>query len=167
MKHALRAPALELLLWGITAIALVAAVVGWQQAGETASAPAALSLTPPAGSPRWSADSLAAAANDVAAHDPFRVDRRPADVPYHAVSDGAPPPAPPPAPPKPNLTVAGLVGGPPWAALLDGIPGRAGSVVVHAGDVIDDLTVRAVGKDTVIVSGMDTTWTLLLKHPWR
>jgi hypothetical protein len=111
-------------------------------------------------------DSLAAAADAITAIDPFRLEHRPSTVAYRPELEGTPPTPRPPAPPKPTLALAGLVGGPPWAALLDGVPGRDESVLVHAGEVLGGLQVRRVSAAGVTISGMDTTWHLTLKHPW-
>jgi hypothetical protein len=153
-------------LWAAAIAATITAVLGWRSAVPIVPAVGPGRLEPPPAQLVWPADSLAAEARAVAAGDPFRLDRRPADVPYRTESTGAPAP-PPPKPARPPLALAGIVGGPPWVALLAGVPGRAGNVVVHRGDVLGDLTIRAVGKDTVIVHGADTTWTLTLAHPWR
>jgi hypothetical protein len=64
------------------------------------------------------------------------------------------------------LVLAGTVGGPPWAALVEGIPGREGAVLVRAGDVLGTLTVRTVKRDTVTIQARDTVWRLSLKKPW-
>lgn len=77
-----------------------------------------------------------------------------------------PPPPPPPAPPRPQLAVSGIVG-PPWTALLDGVPGRDGPVSVRTGDQVDGLRIRRVDRDGVTVVGMDTTWRLSLKRTWQ
>jgi hypothetical protein len=60
----------------------------------------------------------------------------------------------------------GIIGGPPWSAILEGIPGREGSVVLRRGDTIAALRVRAVRRDTVVVEGADTTWRLTVKRTW-
>jgi hypothetical protein len=90
-------------------------------------------------------------------------------VPYRPELDGvavaAPPP--PPKPPKPHLAVAGILGGPPWTALLDSVPGRDGSVLVKRGDTLGGLKIRSVGRDTVVVQGTDTLWKLVVKRPWQ
>jgi hypothetical protein len=74
---------------------------------------------------------------------------------------GAPPPPPPPQ--RPPLAVSGIVG-PPWVALLDGVPGRDAPVLVRAGDRVGELRVTQVRRDGVVVVGMDTTWWLSLKR---
>lgn len=107
------------------------------------------------------ADSIDAAARVVAQTDPFRLDRRPSSVPYRPDLEGV---APPPKPPKPALALEGLVGN---AALIDGVPGRSTTAIVHAGDTLGGLRIRRIGRDTVVVSAPDTTWRLTLRHAWQ
>jgi len=82
--------------------------------------------------------------------------------------DSAPPPPPviarPPAPPKPRLVLQGLIGGPPWDAIVQGIPGHEGSYVVRAGDSVSGLKIRSVKRDGATIRGMDTTWILTLRR---
>jgi hypothetical protein len=106
-------------------------------------------------------ESVDAAARVVAATDPFRLDRHPASVAYRPELEGV---APPPKPPKPQLVLEGLVGG---AALIDGAPGHPATAIVHAGDTLGGLCIRRVGRDTVIVTGADTTWRLTLRRTWQ
>jgi hypothetical protein len=113
------------------------------------------------------AQSLDSAAKATASSDPFRLERRPSSVPYSAEQEGAPVTPPPPKPPKPKLALVGIVGGPPWVALLDGVPGQNGSVLVHAGDTLAGLRVRALGPKGVTITGLDTTWKLTLERPWQ
>lgn len=68
---------------------------------------------------------------------------------------------------RPTLGLGGIVGGPPWEAILEGVPGHENALVVRQGDTIDQLHVLRIGRDTVIVTGLDTTWILTLKRPWR
>jgi hypothetical protein len=94
------------------------------------------------------------------ATDPFRRDRGRFDS---AATTTAPVlQAKPPAPPKPRLVLRGIVGGPPWDAIVDGIPNREGSYVVRSGDSVSGLKIRSVRADRVTIRGMDTTWILTL-----
>jgi hypothetical protein len=106
-------------------------------------------------------ESVDAASRILIATDPFRLDRRPTSVMYRPELEGV---APPPRPPRPQLVLEGLVGG---AALIDGAPGHPTTAIVHAGDTIGGLRIRRVGRDTVIVSGTDTTWRLTLRQAWQ
>lgn len=67
------------------------------------------------------------------------------------------------APAKPRLVLVGIIGGPPWTAIVDGLPGHDGGYVVSAGESIEGLTVRSVRRDGATVSGMDTIWTLRVR----
>jgi hypothetical protein len=98
---------------------------------------------------------------DIVAGDLFRRERQINDsAPWGAASQLTP--LPPPAPPKPRLVLRGLVGGPPWQAILDGLPGHEGSYVARAGDSIGGLKIRSVRGDGATIRGMDTTWLLKL-----
>lgn len=107
------------------------------------------------------AESIEAAAARVAETDPFRIERKPAAIAYRPDLEGV---APPPKPPKPQLVLEGLVGG---AALINGAPGHPATAIVHVGDTLGGLRIRHIGRDTVIVSGSDTTWRLTLRHAWQ
>ena len=96
--------------------------------------------------------------------DPFRAARHPSPVEYRAELVGAPPP--PPRQAKPALSLTGIIGGPPWSAVLDGVPGRQGSTVVQQGDTLGGLKVRSLKRDTVVITGMDTTWRLIVRRAW-
>jgi hypothetical protein len=125
---------------------------------------------PAAGAPaplRADTAALAASATRLRGQDPFRIDRKPADVRY---DPWAPPPsavAPAPAQPRPPLALAGLVGGPPWNAMIEGIPGREGGVLLQLGDSIGGVRFTALRGDTVFLTAFDTTWTLTARRPWR
>jgi hypothetical protein len=156
-------------LWALSVAALLTAPMGWRAASaepETRIPPLSSSASELR---RASADSLAKMAANIAAHDPFRLDHHPASVAYRPELDGvvAVAPPPPPKPPKPHLAVAGILGGPPWTALLDSVPGRDGSVLVKRGDTLGSLKIGSVGRDTVVVQGADTLWKLVVKRPWQ
>jgi len=108
-------------------------------------------------------DSLAAA---VAARDPFRVSRRPSNVVYDPVRLAQP--ATPP-PPKPVLALVGIV----WdnrrdpTALVEGLPNVDGPRPVRQGETIAGLRVKTITPDRVVITGLDTTWTLTVREPWR
>jgi len=151
----------------LTAIAAVLAVAGWRYEARNVDARRLLSLRGVTEARRMNGDSLHAAATSVADHDPFRVDHQPSSVAYRPALEGVAPPPPVPKPPKPRLLLAGIIGGPPWEALLDSVPGRDGSVLVRKGDTLGGLRVRSIGRDTVIVQGVDSTWRLIVRQPWQ
>ena len=113
-----------------------------------------------------SGDTLATARREVVETDPFRLSRRPSAAAYRVQLEGIPISPPIARPPKPLLALAGIVGGPPWQALIDGLPGRTGTVVVRSGESIGDLRIRSVRQDAVIVADADTTWHLTVRRAW-
>jgi len=98
-------------------------------------------------------------------NDPFRLARQPATVRYSS-APAAPLPPVAAAAPRPTLILRGIVGGPPWSAILEGVPGREGTTMLRPGDSAGVLVVRSVGRDTVIIKGADTTWRLTVKRTW-
>lgn len=130
-----------------------------------------ISLTEPAPSRRGGAphsrqdhiDSIAAA---TAARDPFRLTRQPSNVGYDPLrlTEHLAPSAP-----KPPLQLAGIVweGGRDPTALVEGLPGIEGVRVVRVGDLVAGLRIRSITADGVRIVGMDTTWVLKLREPWR
>ena len=159
----MRTALLERGLWGATAVAVIVTALG-VRATRASSATSAQPILAAAAEPRrLDADSIAQAVAYVVANDPFRLSRHPATVAYSPALEGFAPPAVA-RPPRPNLVLRGIVGGPPWGAILDGLPGRDGSVLVRRGDTLGTLVVRAVGRDTVIINGADTTWRLTVKR---
>lgn len=161
----MRTAALERGLWSVTAVALIVTGLGVRAARATSVTPARPIISAAPEPRRLDADSIAQAVAYVVANDPFRLSRHPATVAYSPALEGLAPPAPV-RPPRPNLVLRGVVGGPPWSAILDGIPGREGSALVRRGDSLGTLVVRAVGRDTVIIKGADTTWRLTVKPLW-
>jgi hypothetical protein len=114
-------------------------------------------------SQRPTSDSLIDAVAAMTAENLFRPDR--SAVEEGVMSTNQPQSTMPvPTTPRPNLLLRGILGGPPWDAIIDGVPGREGAVVLRAGQTVNGLAVRSVGRDTVIIRGADTTWTLFLRH---
>jgi len=155
---------LELLLW---CAAAAFALLAWRRVEGALPRvqAAAVEMAPARSLPsRPTAATVAAAAGAARRGNPFRLDRAPAPVPFTAAPiAGMPVPSlPPPAPPHAPLVLAGVVG-PPWKALIEGIPGRSGAVMVRAGDRVEDLRVVSVTRQRAVIRGTDTTWTLTLK----
>ena len=102
----------------------------------------------------------------VARHDPFRMTRRPSAAVYDPVQLAQP--ATPPAP-KPALTLVGIVwdSGRDPTALLEGLPGVDGPRPVRQGESVGGLHVKTIKPDRVVITGLDTTWTLTVREPWR
>lgn len=109
-------------------------------------------------------DSIGEAAGNAVANDPFRLANRPATMRFDARTEGAGPGALPPPSVRPAFVLKAIVGGPPWQAIVDGIPGQPMGTIVRTGVVFDKLTVRAITRDTVVIQAPDTTWKLTIKR---
>lgn len=163
---------MKISLWALYAAAVTTGaaltVHGWNAA---VAIPRAASMAVPA-LRAWS-DSAAIWFRDsddvVVSSDPFRIARVPATVAYNPVVDGGGAIVaigPVRLPVRPTLTLKAIVGGPPWQAIVDGIPGQTNGTVVRTGSTFDRLAVRVVTRDSVVVEGLDTSWTLgFHRHP--
>lgn len=153
-------------LWGVAGLGMAVAIIGTRMAMATPAAVTPVIWNASHGPVSLAHESLEVFARTIVRGDPFRIERAPAAVPYQAG------PSPetggtPPTPAKPPLALAGLIGGPPWAAILEGMPGQTGSVIARTGDVFGALRVRHIDHDGAVITGMDTTWILTLKHRWH
>ena len=108
---------------------------------------------------RVSADALDDAAATLVANDPFRLANRPASVRFLAASPGVAPSMRA----RPQLVLRAIIGGPPWSAVVEGIPGQSEGVVVTEGLAFDLVRIRSISRDSVVVQASDTTWTLTMK----
>jgi hypothetical protein len=115
---------------------------------------------------RPNTDSLESAVEDIADNNLFRPERTSAEEPAQApvaMQMGMPMPSPS---TKPRLVLRGMIGGPAWEAIIEGIPGRDGSVVLRTGQSVGGITLRSVRKDTAYARGFDTSWALPLARSW-
>lgn len=92
---------------------------------------------------------------------PFRVDGRPSPVPYDPARLDQPVGD---RPPRPQLSLTGVVGGNVPGAVIAGIPGRDGPLLLNVGDTAGGLRVVAIRNGGVTVRGSDTTWMLRVKE---
>ncbi|HEY4303840.1 MAG TPA: hypothetical protein VGM82_05205 [Gemmatimonadaceae bacterium] len=106
--------------------------------------------------------SLDSAVADVVDNDPFRIANEPSDVRYRITAIEAAATTPPVVvrEPGPSLTLKAIVGGPPWQALIEGVPGQGHAMLVHAGTKFDKVLVREIARDSVIIRTADTTLVL-------
>ncbi len=111
---------------------------------------------------------LEAAARGFSTRNPFRFQRRPTEVRFGSPRGAAAPQVPLEAeePDLSRVSLAGIVGGPPWAVILEGLPGAERGVLIQVGDQAHGVTVRDVRGDAAVLSSADTTWTVSLKPPW-
>jgi hypothetical protein len=106
----------------------------------------------------------AESATAIVSRDPFRIARRPtlpAYDPLRLAEQLAPPP------PRPALSLVGIVIGAVPSAVIEGLPGVEGSRVLRVGDVVAGLRVKQISRGRVVIAGMDTTWALEVREPWK
>jgi hypothetical protein len=67
--------------------------------------------------------------------------------------------------PKPVPSLSGILWSPEPVAVLEGVPGAAGSTVMRPGERKAGLTLRRIRQESVTLEGFDTTWVLTLREP--
>jgi hypothetical protein len=140
-------------------------IAGWsfaRAAGTRAEGRRTIASLPPEQS--IAAESLSAWSEALASRNPFRFTRQPAVVRFGEVVDE--PEVEPERPAPLVLRLLGTIGGPPWQGVVAGFPGREQSVVVRPGDEVDGIRVRAVSRDSAVVTGLDSTWTIRVERRW-
>jgi hypothetical protein len=150
-----------LALMAASAFAAAVAAIQWTRVDTVASRNVAVSEKPVAAT-RLSADSLAHAEDAIVTNDPFRLSNSPPVVRFDATTEADPASAMA-APSRPVLVLKAIVGGPPWQAVIDGLPGQPPGALARAGSRFDRLTIHAVTRDSVIVHGADTSWILAFR----
>jgi len=159
MTTDLRLPLLVMSLLGVTASVRIAA--GPIARIQLPRAPASdSSAQTNSSSNRIATESVTA----IVSRDPFRIGRRPtlpAYDPQRLAEQLAPPP------PKPTLLLVGVVNGSEPSAVIEGLPGVEGSRVVRQGDVVAGLQIKQISNSRVVIVGMDTTWVLEVREPWK
>jgi hypothetical protein len=138
-----------------------AAWLRWQRA-LPGSVPDRLSIAAPRVHPPAATDSALADAEELTvSNDPFRLANSPSSVRFDPAADAIGVVSASTIPqPRPVLVLKAIVGGPPWQAVIDGIPGQPPGTFAKQGTRFDKLTIRAVTRDSVIVQGTDTAWVL-------
>lgn len=107
-------------------------------------------------------DSLADAAEDATDHNLFREDRE--RTPDRIMVERPASPLPTQRPAVPMLTLRGIVGGPPWDVIIDGIPGRPAGTVLRDGESVAGFTITVTARDAIRIKGADTAWTLFFRR---
>lgn len=154
---------LERMLWGMALLTLLGGGLGAWRGGRAVHAPGVpLPVLPPAPPPAPPEDTLVDAFAAIRNGNLFRAERAPADSARVAPAMAAMPQGMP----RPQLVLRGLVGGPPWSAIVDGIPGTEGGTVLRVGQSIGGITLRAARRDTINLQGKDTAWTLTIRRAW-
>jgi hypothetical protein len=154
----------DAILFAAAIILASGAAVAWRVTLRGDTTPTASTSAFPSLPIRPRAQVLREAARVTVGSNLFRLSRSPADVRFArrvpvAAFQAAPPPRV-----RPRLVLKGIVGGPPWRAILDGLPGAPPGTIVATGGVFETLTIAAITRDTVVVQGADTTWRLTLSR---
>jgi len=146
--------------WTLAALAGLASIWGWSTA--LPSVPREHRKPYPPAPPITPGDTvgLADAAAAIRDRDPFRSERKPTRLRFNPWQPAVAATQSP-APTRPALSLAGVLGGPPWNALIQGIPGREGGVVLGVGEAAGGIRLTKIHGDTAFVSGSDTTWVLI------
>lgn len=108
---------------------------------------------------------LDSVASTIVAHDPFRLVNAPSRTRYGTSAQPVATSLPAAREARPAMTLKAIAGGPPWQALIDGVPGQTHAVLVQIGTALDRLSIRAITRDGVVVRGPDTTWVLSFAPP--
>jgi len=118
------------------------------------------SAQPTSSGSRIAAESVAT----IVSRDPFCIGRRPLLPPYDPLrlTEQATT-----LPPKPTLILVGVVNGIAPSAVIEGLPGVDGARVVRVGDAVAGLQVKRIANGRVVIAGMDTTWVLEVREPWK
>lgn len=159
MTNDLRVPLLIAGLLGVTALVRIAATpIARIELPHLSASDGSTQMVASGG--RIAAESVAM----VVSRDPFRIGRRPLLPPYdpQRLAQQLAPPAP-----RPTLMLVGVVNGSEPSAVIEGLPGVEGSRVVRVGDVVAGLQVKKITSGRVVIVGMDTTWVLEVREPWR
>ena len=144
-----------------------AAVAAWRwgHADLRAVVPApALRSLQPAYVP-FTADSIRAAADALIENDPFRISNTPpmrASSARTVAASTSAPPRPPALAQTARVSVVlkAITGGPPWRAVLGGVPGRVGDQVLEPGARFADMELRSISRDSVAIATADSSWWL-------
>jgi hypothetical protein len=155
---------IERALWCCAALTVSAGLLGVRSSeprtvGEIAELPVVATLTAPPNSA-----ALDSAVDDITDRNLFRPERASAEERAGAPAPGPMAMAVPSN--RPHLVLKGVLGGPPWDAVVEGVPGREGALVIRVGESVAGVSVRAIRRDTAYVRGFDTTWALPLSRTW-
>jgi len=165
------------LLWAAASLLVISAAVALHRnlAAVAVSAPDSAPTTP---APLATSDPddkrLEAHAAELRNRNPFRLQRTPTDRAFGAPEQLSPPSNPADShdpnitePTLPTLVLGGIVGGPPWKAVIEGFPGQESGVVLSVGDEWNGIRLEWIRADSAKLASTDTTWVLTLKAPWR
>ena len=154
--------------WALSGITGLVSLRAWSTAVPPVPRQASVRYEVPPEPPPVDSTGVDASANTLRSHDVFRLDRKPTSVRYNPAEPqqlvGTGPAT---RPGRPPLILVGLVGGPNWQALVEGIPGSMGGVILTVGRGVNRIRLDSVRRDSVFLAGLDTTWVLTHRQPWH
>jgi hypothetical protein len=150
--------------WGLALLAVAGAGLAWRSAVPRVAASPPPHIAPTGALVVGDSAGIAITAERIRSANPFRLERKPSAVHYDpwkldaVVGTGSARPA------RPPVALVGLVGGPPWHVVLEGVPGREGGILLALGQESSGFRLVAVRGDTAVVAGVDTTWHLVARR---
>jgi hypothetical protein len=163
-SHRIILPAMA---WACALLLVMNAIDAWRPVQAPATrVPAHLSAPRPPHVPNRK--QLAQRADQLRSRNPFRLDRTPTARRFGLLepSPGAPV-VQAPAPVVPVLTLAGILGGPPWSAIIEGIPGHETGITLRVGEAANGVRLEWVRRDTAKITAADKAWIVTFKKPWH
>ena len=144
----------RLAVLGAALVLLAKGVLRYRATAEDAQvAAASVRLMASARARGWSVDSLRSAAAEAALSRAFVSERASAPRATQAARVPAPP-----ASSGTQPVLRGILGGPPWSAIIAGLPALPGAVVMRPGDTVAGFTVVRMARDTVVLRGGGRSW---------
>jgi hypothetical protein len=158
---------IEIIAWAVAVMSVVSAVWAWVNSIPVAHVETGFIPPAPEASRHIDVKTILSASAVLRDRDPFRVERAPTSVRFGAAPVTPSEPAVETRPERPKLVLAGIVGGPPWMALVEGVPGREGGVILVQGETMNGIRLDRLWSDSAALSDSDTTWVLSPKRVWR
>jgi len=152
-------------LWVVAmSILIVTTFARWRGRVPSPSANLTIPVVHP-GQPARDDTTLESLCTELVASDPFRLGRTPSLARYGSGAAVSTVVSQAVREPRPAMTLKAIAGGPPWQALIDGVPGHANALLVQPGTVLDRFRIGAITRTAVVVRGPDTTWVLSFASP--
>jgi hypothetical protein len=158
---------IEVVVWAIGAGTILASIWAWSHPLSTIHTRA--NFVPALSTEQRGIDtrSVRSAAIELQNRNPFRMERSPTSTRFGSMEVAPAADVAEAHVSRPNLVLAGVIGGPPWFALVEGIPGREAGVALMQGEEVNGFRLVRLRGDTAVLSGLNTTWVLLPKQVWQ
>lgn len=158
---------IEPVVWAIGAGAILASIWAWSQPPSAIYTQANFVPALSGEQSPINTKSVRSAAMELQNRNPFRMERSPTSIRFGSMQVAPAADVVEVHANRPNLALAGIIGGPPWIALVEGIPGQEVGVALMQGEEVNGFRLVRLRGDTAVLSGLDTTWVLLPKQVWQ